>query len=54
MGNQIYVIGLDMDNRSATEIAQAAAEKIVAITDELYRRQQKEVYDEGSGIISTG
>ncbi|MCD8109932.1 MAG: hypothetical protein LUE14_07515 [Clostridiales bacterium] len=51
---QVYVIGLDMDNQSVEEIARGAAEKIVAITDELYRRQQEEDYDASSGIISAG
>ncbi|MCD8361940.1 MAG: hypothetical protein LUC98_03075 [Lachnospiraceae bacterium] len=41
MKNQIFVIGLDMENKSAEEIARDAAVQIVAITDDLYQKQKE-------------
>lgn len=40
--DNIFVIGLDMDNRSPEEIAKDAALQIVAITDRLIEKQKAE------------
>ncbi len=41
MKNQIFVIGLDMENKSAEEIARDVVVRIVEITDDLYQRQKE-------------
>ena len=40
--DNIFVIGLDMDNRSPEEIAKDAALQIAAITDRLIEKQKAE------------
>ena len=40
--DNIFVIGLDMENRSSEEIAKDAAFQIAAITDSLIEKQKAE------------
>lgn len=42
MNDNIFVIGVDMENRAAEVIAGEAALKIIGITDELIAKQEDE------------
>ncbi len=41
MNENLFVVGLNMEDRSAEEIAWDAAQKILAIMDDLNREQQE-------------
>lgn len=47
--DNIFVIGLDMDNRSTEEIAKDAVLQIVAITDRLIEKQKAEITSRKEG-----
>ncbi|MCD7743721.1 MAG: hypothetical protein LUI13_00225 [Lachnospiraceae bacterium] len=42
MDENLFVIGLNMEDGSAEEIAWDAEQKILAIMDDLYKEQQEE------------
>jgi hypothetical protein len=42
MNNNIFVIGVDMENKSAEDIAKEAALKIIGITDQLIAKKEAE------------
>jgi hypothetical protein len=42
VNDNIFVIGVDMDNKSAEDIAREAALKIIGITDQLVVKQEAE------------
>ena len=42
--HDIYVIGLDMENRTPEEIAKDAALQIVDLFDKLVEKEQKKIY----------
>ncbi|MCD7842360.1 MAG: hypothetical protein LUG56_07825 [Lachnospiraceae bacterium] len=44
MNENLFVVGLNMEDKSAEEIAWDAAQKILAIMDDLYKEQQEEKY----------
>lgn len=44
--NKVYVISVDMENRSADDIAKDAANQIAALCDKLLEQQKRKVvYD---------
>jgi hypothetical protein len=42
MNDNIFVIGVDMENQSAEDIAKEAALKIIGITDQLIAKKEAE------------
>ncbi|MCD7882429.1 MAG: hypothetical protein LUI87_01785 [Lachnospiraceae bacterium] len=50
MNDNLFVAGLKMEDKSAEEIAWDAAQKILAIMDDLYRQQQEEVNCAGEEV----
>ncbi|MCD7716372.1 MAG: hypothetical protein LUI39_07965 [Lachnospiraceae bacterium] len=44
MNENLFAVGLNMEDRPAEEIAWDAAQKILAIMDDLYKEQQEEKY----------
>ena len=42
MNNHIFVVAVDMNNKSAEDIAKEAAFKIIGITDQMLERQEAE------------
>lgn len=42
MNDNIFVIGVDMENRSAEDIVREAALKIIGITDQMVAKQKAE------------
>lgn len=53
MNDNIFVIGIDMDNKSVEDIARETALKIIDITDKMVARQnaEKSKCKSGSGRI---